>query len=204
MRNLSLLLLAFVAPVLAHDTISTKLTWSRDVSRIVWKRCGGCHQEGRPAPMSLLTYEEARPWAKAIKEEILERRMPPWGAVKGFGDFQNDWGLTQEEITVIADWVEGGAPAGDPNLLPFGKPSALPVSRPGRIFGKVRNELKLDRRIACAHSGRKAMLPRPSLPPSCRMDDWSRSSGFAGIDPSGPMPSSFENRLLCRPEAFSA
>ena len=68
--------------------------------------------------MSLTTYEESRPWAKAIKEEVLERRMPPWGAVKGFGQFQDDQGLTQEELHLIADWVEGGAPEGDPKYLP--------------------------------------------------------------------------------------
>jgi hypothetical protein len=68
--------------------------------------------------MALLNYGEVRPWAKAIKEEVLERRMPPWGAVKGFGDFQNDAGLSQEEILRIAAWVEGGAPEGDPKYLP--------------------------------------------------------------------------------------
>lgn len=71
--------------------------------------------------MSLLSYEEARPWAKAIKEEVLERRMPPWGAVKGFGEFADDRSLTAEEIHTIADWVEGGAPEGDRALLPMPK-----------------------------------------------------------------------------------
>ena len=84
--------------------------------------------------MSLVTYEEARPWAKAIKEEVLERRMPPWGAVKGFGEFRNDHGLTAEEISVIADWVEGGAPEGDakyrPEIL-----TAKPLA-PVRVQGK--------------------------------------------------------------------
>lgn len=68
--------------------------------------------------MSLVTYDEARPWAKAIKEQTLARTMPPWGAVKGFGAFQNDAGLTQTELELIADWVEGGAPLGDPTFLP--------------------------------------------------------------------------------------
>ena len=80
-----------------------------------------------------MTYAEARPWAAAIKEEVLERRMPPWGAVKGFGEFKDDQGLTQEQIELIADWVEGGAPEGDPKLLPkvpeFAG-SAQPGSRP--------------------------------------------------------------------------
>ncbi len=77
-----------------------------------------CHRPGGSAPFSLVKYDEARPWAKAIQEEVLSRRMPPWGAVKGFGEFANDRGLTQEEVSIIADWAEGGAPEGDPNLVP--------------------------------------------------------------------------------------
>ena len=59
---------------------------------------------------SLMTYQEAQPRAVAIKDAVLSRRMPPWGAVKGFGDFRNDQGLTQEQISLITDWVEGGRP----------------------------------------------------------------------------------------------
>ncbi len=100
-----------------HDVITTKLTWSKEVSRVVFKRCAGCHHpEGKA--FSLLKYEEARPWAKAIQEEVLRRRMPPWNAVKGFGEFKHDLGLSEEEIHLLADWVEGGAPEGDANLLP--------------------------------------------------------------------------------------
>ncbi len=65
-----------------------------------------------------MNYEEARPWAKAIQEEVLRRRMPPWNAVKGFGEFKDDLGLSEEEIHLLADWVEGGAPEGDATLLP--------------------------------------------------------------------------------------
>lgn len=66
-----------------------------------------------------MTYKDARPWAKAIKEEVLERRMPPFAAIKGFGEIRDDAALTQEELHIIADWVEGGAPEGDdPKLLP--------------------------------------------------------------------------------------
>jgi mono/diheme cytochrome c family protein len=116
----------------AHDPISTKLTWSREISRIVYKRCASCHREGGSA-MSLLTYEAARPWAKAIKDEVLNRRMPPWGAVKGFGDFRNDPSLTQDEITRLAEWVEGGAPEGEPVYMPsLPKRSPAPDSLPGK------------------------------------------------------------------------
>ncbi|HLF83123.1 MAG TPA: hypothetical protein VI837_02995 [Blastocatellia bacterium] len=70
--------------------------------------------------MSLATYEEARPWAKAIKEELLEKRMPPWHAVKGYGDFRNAPSLTQRDVDMIVNWVEGGAPKGDEKDLPAG------------------------------------------------------------------------------------
>ena len=111
------LLLAGLAVAEAHDVISTKITWSKEISRLFFKRCAACHREGGSA-FSLMTYEESRPWAKAIKEEALERRMPPWEAVKGFGEFRDDRGLTQEEIELISDWVEGGAPEGEPKYLP--------------------------------------------------------------------------------------
>jgi hypothetical protein len=101
----------------AHDVITTKVTWTREISRLIFKRCTSCHREGGSA-FSLATYQEARPWAKAIKEETLERRMPPFGAVKGFGDLRNDIALTQEQLELISDWVEGGAPEGEPTLLP--------------------------------------------------------------------------------------
>src|SRR5579871_5185030 len=111
----------------AHDVFSTKITWSREISRLVDKRCISCHREGGSA-FALTTFEQARPWAKAIKEEVLERRMPPFAAVKGFGELRDDQSLTQEDLHVLADWVEGGAPEGDdPGLLPkapdFSKPA---------------------------------------------------------------------------------
>ncbi len=112
-----LLLVALAGAASAHDVITTKITFDREIIRIVQARCASCHREGGSA-FSLLTYSEARPWAKAMQEEVLERRMPPWGAVKGFGDFRNDQALTPEQIELVADWVEGGAPEGEPKDLP--------------------------------------------------------------------------------------
>jgi hypothetical protein len=117
LRPLSSSLFVLAASLQAHDIITTKITWSKEISRLVYKRCATCHREGGSS-FSLMTYEEARPWAKAIKEEVLERRMPPWEAVKGFGEFRDDRGLTQEELETISSWVEGGAPEGDPKYLP--------------------------------------------------------------------------------------
>jgi len=103
--------------VAGHDVITTKITWNREISRILYERCGSCHRPNGTA-FSLVNYNESRPWAKAIQEEVLERRMPPWGAVKGFGDFRDDPALTPEQMEVIALWVDGGAPEGEAKDLP--------------------------------------------------------------------------------------
>ncbi|MBM3756857.1 MAG: cytochrome c [Acidobacteria bacterium] len=109
----------------AHETPTTKLTWNREISRLFEKRCMSCHQEGGIAPMAFQTFAQTRPWAVAIKEEVLKRTMPPWGAAKGFGEFSNDISLPQEELNQIADWAEGGAPEGDAQ---FRKPNfAVPI-----------------------------------------------------------------------------
>lgn len=100
-----------LASLQAHVRISTKVTWDREVAPIVQARCVTCHRDGGPAPMSLATYEDARPWAKAIKEEVLARRMPKWHVVRGYGDFSNDPSLSAFEVALLASWVDGGAPA---------------------------------------------------------------------------------------------
>jgi hypothetical protein len=105
-----MVLSAATAP--AHDIITTPITWDREISRIIYERCATCHHDGGQA-FSLMTYAVARPWAVAIKEEVFERRMPPWGAVKGFGDFRNDQALTPEQLELIASWVGGGVPEGE-------------------------------------------------------------------------------------------
>jgi len=117
MKRIVLLVALSMGALQAHDIITTKITFAKEISRLIYKRCATCHHEGGSA-FSLTTYDEARPWAKAIKEEVLERRMPPWEAVKGFGEFREDRGLTQEELETISSWVEGGAPEGEPKYLP--------------------------------------------------------------------------------------
>jgi hypothetical protein len=104
-------ILTLAAPF-AHDPITTRVTWNDDISRIVEARCVTCHAPDGRAPMSLATYEEARPWARAIKEEVLTRRMPKWHAVRGYGDFSNDPSLSAFEIALVAAWVDGGSPRG--------------------------------------------------------------------------------------------
>ncbi len=109
--------LFFIVGANGHDVITTKVTFDREIVRLVNAHCISCHREGGQA-FSLATYQDARPWAKSIGEEVLERRMPPWGAVKGFGDFRDDHSLTPEQLELIVDWEEGGAPEGEPKDLP--------------------------------------------------------------------------------------
>ena len=97
------LLFAVSSVANAHDIITTPITWSREISRIVLKKCAGCHtQKGSAFPLT--TYKGSRPWVVAVREEVLRRTMPPWGAVKGFGEFSNDTSLTPEEIELIVKW----------------------------------------------------------------------------------------------------
>lgn len=107
-----------LTPLAAHDRVSTRITWEREIAPIVQARCVTCHREGGRAPMSLATYEEARPWAKAIKEEVLTRRMPKWHVVRGYGDFKNDPSLSPFEIALLASWADGGAPRSLPGVKP--------------------------------------------------------------------------------------
>jgi len=94
-----------------HVPITTKIVFNREIAQIFQKKCFQCHTDGNIS-VPLTTYKEARPWAVAIKEEILERRMPPWGAASGYGHFANDISLTGREISLILSWADGGAPSG--------------------------------------------------------------------------------------------
>lgn len=105
-----------------HDIITTNLTYSRDISRIFATHCVACHGAGSSIPLT--NYKEARPWAVDIKDQVLSRAMPPWGAVKGFGELAPDHGLSQEDILIVAAWVVGGAPEGNPQMLPKVMPAA--------------------------------------------------------------------------------
>jgi hypothetical protein len=107
----ALLLVAAVTLRLdAHERITTTITWEVEISRIFQARCVSCHASGGSAPMPLETYEQARPWARAIRDEVLARRMPKWHAARGYGDFANDPSLSPFEVGLIASWAGGGAP----------------------------------------------------------------------------------------------
>lgn len=88
-------------------------TFNKDVLPILQKNCQECHRPGEIAPMSLLTYAEARPWAKGIKAAVLSRKMPPWFASDGYAHFANDKRLPDADIATLAAWADHGAPEGD-------------------------------------------------------------------------------------------
>lgn len=145
MTKLSTVLLLLATPLAAHDTITTKLTWTREIQRIFIRRCLSCHQAGGPAPFLLSSWKEARPWAVAIREEVTSRRMPPVSHVKGFGEFRDDPALTQEEIQLITDWANGGAPEGDPRLESGELPRLWSSgSQPAGVPIKVSGELDIE------------------------------------------------------------
>src|SRR5256885_12112724 len=86
------------------------VTFSRDVAPIFYKNCAECHRPTMFAPMSLLTYDDARPYARSIKQKVASRQMPPWGADPTHGTFKNDPRLSQQDIDTIVAWVDAGAP----------------------------------------------------------------------------------------------
>ncbi len=136
-------------------------TFARDVAPIFFNHCGECHRPGEIAPMSLLSYGEARPWAKSIARAVKAREMPPWSGESDQHQWANDISLSDDQITTIVRWVEDGAPEGDPANLPevpeftngwkLGEPDEILTLEPVEvaaegddIFPKQYVELNLD------------------------------------------------------------
>ena len=88
------------------------ITFYRDVLPILQIHCQSCHRTGEIGPMPLGSYTEVRPWAKAIRQAVISRKMPPWNAEGPRGKFRNDPSLSQAEIDKLTDWIDGGAPEG--------------------------------------------------------------------------------------------
>jgi mono/diheme cytochrome c family protein len=102
----------------AADSPASPPSFTKDVAPILYASCAGCHRPGEVAPMSLLSYEEVRPWAKSIRKKVTSREMPPWGADPHFGTFKDDRSLSEAQIQTIAAWVDAGAPKGRDADLP--------------------------------------------------------------------------------------
>jgi hypothetical protein len=140
----------------AHDRTS-QVTWTTDVRPIVQRRCLGCHQAGGFGSIALETYQDARTWAKGMRESVLDRRMPPWPAARGFGDFSNDRSLTPIEIELLTAWADG--------LTPLGPP----VAEAPALAAAVRPDLVV--RMPDAHAVRGA-IERVELPTGLTEDRW--------------------------------
>ncbi len=102
------------------ESANTTITFTKDIAPILQEKCQACHRPDSMAPMSLVTYEDVRPWAKAIRERVLTRQMPPWHIDKtvGIQKFKNDRSLSDAQIGTIVKWVDAGVPKGDPKDMP--------------------------------------------------------------------------------------
>src|SRR5260221_2845218 len=115
--------LSVAVPAFAADAVKP-VHFSKDVAPILQAKCQECHQPNSIAPMSLITFQDARPWARSIKERVATRQMPPWHIDPSVGvqKFKNDMSLSAEQMDTIVRWVDEGAPQGDPKDLPAAKP----------------------------------------------------------------------------------
>src|SRR5262245_50834293 len=114
----ALVILALVGRAALSASEEITPTFTKDIAPIFYSSCVSCHRAGEVAPMSLLSYEDVRPWAKSIRLKVANREMPPWGADPRFGTFKDDRSLTREQIDTIARWVDSGAPKGSEGDLP--------------------------------------------------------------------------------------
>jgi hypothetical protein len=107
----------------ADQTSGKPVTFAKDIAPIFQEKCQDCHRKGAMAPMSLITYEEARPWAKSIRQRVVTKQMPPWhiDQTVGVRHFKNDMSLSKGQIDAIVEWVDSGAPLGNVKDMPAAK-----------------------------------------------------------------------------------
>ncbi len=118
MSAMRLLTILGVLVLIAYPCVGEPVTFTRDIAPLLQRHCQDCHRPGQSAPMSLLTYAEARPWAKSIEQKVTLREMPPFHATGTIGRYLNDPRLTDAEIATIVAWVKSGAPQGNPDDMP--------------------------------------------------------------------------------------
>jgi hypothetical protein len=158
--------LLFIAGVSASAPPKPNMTFTRDVAPILYSRCIECHRAGEIAPMSLVTYQEARPWARSIKQRVVERSMPPWSADPHYGKFSNDPSLSQREIDTIVAWVDAGSPRGDDRDMP-----ATPKFVEGWTIGKPDVVLSMQEEHAIPADGTVPYLYF-TIPTGFKEDKW--------------------------------
>jgi mono/diheme cytochrome c family protein len=118
MTRLCVLTMAVCAEAVVGSAATPSVTFQKDVLPILQKNCQTCHRPGEVAPFSLMSYAEARPWAKAIKVAVVSQQMPPWFADPKVGHFSNERRLSEEQIATLVSWANNGAPEGDPKDAP--------------------------------------------------------------------------------------
>src|ERR1700724_823694 len=112
------MLLVLFIPFQSAQSTTAAPTFSKDIAPIIYQHCASCHRPGEIAPMPLLSYEQVRPWAAAIREAVATGAMPPWHSAAPRGQFSNDRRLTDLEKESIMGWTAAGAPKGDLKKMP--------------------------------------------------------------------------------------
>ena len=156
---LALAVVAFAAGPPLHAATAAATTADAgptyaDVAPILAESCASCHRPNQIGPMSLLTYDEVRPWAKAIARNVEDQRMPPWHADPDFGHFANDRSLEPGEIETIMSWVENGAPQGDPAAAP------TPPSFPDGVWQLGEPDLVVELERVTVPGGNQDIFPK--------------------------------------------
>ncbi len=173
MRRLTFVVLVVMAATIVAwpprvSTAAPDVTFTRDVAPILHAKCATCHRAGEVAPMALLTFQDARPWAKSIKDKVVARQMPPWFADPNVGAFANDPTLTAAEIATIAKWSDNGAPQGDLKDMP-----AMPTFVEGWQLGEPDMIVELPEVQIPAEGG--DYFPTPNLTLPLTEDRWIRA-----------------------------
>ena len=164
--SIGVLLLAPCIAIAAEGG-SSHVTFTKDIAPIFQEKCQECHRKGTAAPMSLMTYEETRPWAKSIRQRVITRNMPPWHLDKtvGIQDFQNDRSLSDAQIATIVRWVDQGSPMGDPKDMPpakdFGDDQGWQLAK---IYGQPELVLKSESYTMPAHGQDVWFKPLTDVP----------------------------------------
>ena len=150
----------------ANGGTTKAVTFNKDVAPILFRNCAECHRPGELAPMSLLSYKDARPWARSIREKVVTHQMPPWSADPHFGAFSNDRRLSQSEIDTITAWVDQGAAEGNSKDLP-----AAPSFDNKWVIGKPDAVLTMDKDYELSAQGSDEYI-NISIPTNFAEDKW--------------------------------
>jgi hypothetical protein len=150
----------------ADEPVGSSVRYNREIVRIFERKCIACHSESGGIAIPLASYSDVKPWARAIREEILERRMPPWPAARGVRPYANELSLTTREIVIVTSWVDGGTPRGEPSDLPPARTSVeWPAGEPTLKVTLPGQPVKLDDTVR---------VTRVTVPAAAATERWLR------------------------------